>query len=118
MKTYDNFKDNVRILLDKIADLMDYQNAGAKQMTYEDSVCSSLDRIGTGFTSFVENMSEALGELSAAVQGIDGLPTVTADDNGKMLVVYEGVWTAMTETEYDAYLDALEAAANEEGTGK
>lgn len=30
--------------------------------------------------------------------GIVGLPTVTADDNGKVLKVVNGVWTAVEET--------------------
>lgn len=46
-------------------------------------------------------ISSALNNLDArvsAVEGINGLPTVTSSDNGKTLMVVNGVWTLVNPT--------------------
>ena len=47
-------------------------------------------------TENCNDVEQAIHTLDQAVQGIDGLPSVTSSDNGKILQVVSGVWSAVS----------------------
>lgn len=120
MKYYGNYKDSIQESLDKLADILDPDNAAVKPSTYEDSVTSSLDRIASGYETVNTELGEMdsdIDDLKGDVEKIEGLPAVTADDNGKMLAVVNGEWALVTQGEYDLYVESLEAAASVDAGG-
>ena len=44
----------------------------------------------------LESDPKTIAEALDEAESISGLPAVTADDNGKILKVVDGVWTAAT----------------------
>lgn len=109
MKVYGNFKDNVKLLLDKLADALDPDNANTKPLTYEDSVTESLDRISGGISTsqlLPKVTSSQNGKILKVTSGKwatgnapTGLPSVSASDNGKILKVVDGSWAVVDADE-------------------
>ncbi len=133
MKVYDNYKDNVRLLLDILADALDPDNANTKPETYEMAVCEALERIGDNVSAdqlLPKVTTTQNGKILKVTSGKwatgnapTGLPAVSASDNGKTMVVANGSWTkglmnlsvgvsaGTLDTTWKAIKDAYDAGA-------